>query len=229
VKNSWLVRKIKRSRVAAHSSANGTRLLRSDNVKTAMPIHHQDRALIRNASDLKFRTVAQVAWPPVYDVRCATRYYALWRTVDVGGRVSAQVDARAEWMRVARSRSRFLSRSITYARENLRPSTVNGYTKLWDVLCPRVGEIRLRDFKTVDAANLLTALAAKGLGRRSLQHAKSLLSGIFTYAKNLGVLDGINPVQGTLIPRKAAAPGETHATTPEEAIEILELLGRAKN
>jgi integrase len=115
-----------------------------------------------------------------------------------------------------------------YVRENLKPSTVNGYTKLWDVLCPRVGEIRLRDFKTVDAANLLTALAAKGQGRRSLQHAKSLLSGIFTYAKNLGVLDGINPVQGTLIPRKAAAPAETHATTPEEAIEILELLGRAK-
>jgi integrase len=42
------------------------------------------------------------------------------------------------------------------------------------------------------------------------------------------VLDGINPVQDTLIPRKAAAPAETHATTPEEAIEILELLGRAK-
>jgi integrase len=97
-----------------------------------------------------------------------------------------------------------------------------------DVLCPRVGEIKLRDFKTVDAANMLTAFAAKGWGRRSLQHAKSLLSGIFTYAKNLGVLDGINPVQDTLIPRKAAAPAEMHATTPEEAIEILELLGRAK-
>jgi len=116
-----------------------------------------------------------------------------------------------------------------YARESFKPSTVNGYTKLWrDALCPRVGEIRLRDFKTVDAANMLTALAAKGWGRRSLQHAKSLLSGIFTYAKNLGVLDGINPVQGTLIPRKASAPGETHATTPEEALEILDLLGRAK-
>jgi integrase len=46
--------------------------------------------------------------------------------------------------------------------------------------------------------------------------------------KNLGVLDGINPVQGTLIPRKAAAPAETHATTAEEAFETLELLGRAK-
>jgi len=117
-----------------------------------------------------------------------------------------------------------------YARENFKPSTVHGYTKLWrDALCPRVGEIRLRDFKTVDAANMLTAFAAKGWGRRSLQHAKSLLSGIFTYAKNLGVLDGINPVQGTLIPRKAAAPAETHATTPEEVLTILEVLEKAKD
>ncbi len=38
-----------------------------------------------------------------------------------------------------------------YARENFKPSTVHGYSKLWkDALCPRVGEIRLRDFKTVD-------------------------------------------------------------------------------
>src|SRR6267378_3417278 len=117
-----------------------------------------------------------------------------------------------------------------YSRENFKPSTVHGYSKLWrDVLCPQVGEIRLRDFKTVDAANTLSYFAGKGWGRRSLQHAKSLLSGIFTYAKNLGVLDGVNPVQGTIIPRKAAAPAETHATTPEEAIEILELLERAKD
>jgi len=117
-----------------------------------------------------------------------------------------------------------------YARENFKPSTVHGYTKLWrDSLCPRIGGIRLRDFKTVDAANMLTVFAAKGWGRRSLQHAKSLLSGIFTYAKNLGVLDGINPVQGALIPRKSAAPAETHATTPEEVLTILEVLEKAKD
>lgn len=117
-----------------------------------------------------------------------------------------------------------------YARENFKPSTVHGYSKLWkDAICPRVGEIRLRDFKTVDAANTLTYFAAKGWGRRSLQHAKSLLSGIFTYAKNLGVLDGVNPVQGTLIPRKAAAPAETHASTPDEVVAILDVLRRAKD
>jgi integrase len=115
-----------------------------------------------------------------------------------------------------------------YARENLKPSTVRGYSKLWETLCPRVGEIRLRDFKTVDAANMLTYFAGKGWGRHSLQHAKSLLSGIFTYAKNLGVLDGVNPVQGSIIPRKAAAPAETRASTPDEVVAILDVLRRAK-
>lgn len=118
----------------------------------------------------------------------------------------------------------------SYIRANYKPSTVHGYTKLWkDVLCPRVGEIRLRDFKTVHAANTLSALAAKNWGRRSLQHAKSLLSGIFTYAKNLGVLDGANPIQGTIVPRKAAAPAETHASTPDEVVAILDVLRRAKD
>jgi integrase len=116
-----------------------------------------------------------------------------------------------------------------YSRENFKPSTVHGYSKLWkDALCPRVGEIRLRDFKTVDAANTLAYFAGKGWGRSSLKHAKSLVSGIFTYAKNLGVLDGVNPVQGTIIPRKAAAPAETHASTPDEVVAILDVLKRAK-
>lgn len=116
-----------------------------------------------------------------------------------------------------------------YTRGSLKPSTVHGYSKLWEALSPRVGEVRLRDFRTVDAANMLAHFAQRGWGRRSLQHAKSLLSGIFTYAKNLGVLDGVNPVQGTIIPRKAAAPAETHASTPDEVIAILDVLKRAKN
>ncbi|HKV23143.1 MAG TPA: site-specific integrase [Candidatus Acidoferrum sp.] len=116
-----------------------------------------------------------------------------------------------------------------YTRGSLKPSTVHGYSKLWEALSPRVGEVRLRDFRTVDAANMLAHFAQRGWGRRSLQHAKSLLSGIFTYAKNLGVLDGVNPVQGTIIPRKAVAPSETHASTPDEVITILDVLKRAKS
>ena len=117
---------------------------------------------------------------------------------------------------------------LPYARENLKPSTHHGYMKLWqDSLAPRIGEIRLRDFRTVDAANLLNALTTKGWGRRSLQRAKSLVSGIFTYAKNLGVLDGVNPVRDAIVPRKAAAPAETHATTPEEVIAMLKAISES--
>jgi hypothetical protein len=38
------------------------------------------------------------------------------------------------------------------------------------------------------------------------------LSGIFTLARNQGALDAPNPIQGSLIPKKAAAP-QTHAAT----------------
>jgi integrase len=96
-----------------------------------------------------------------------------------------------------------------YTRENFKPSTIHGYSQLWqDALCARVGQIRLRDFKTVDAATTLSYFAAKGWGRCSLRHAKSLLSGI---------------------PRKAAAPAETHASTPDEIVAILDVLKRAED
>ena len=86
------------------------------------------------------------------------------------------------------------------------------------------GPIVLRDFRTVDAASALAELRVQGLGRRSLQHAKSLLSGIFTIAKSKGWYDGLNPVQGALIPKRAKAPQETHATTPEEVLNMLDAL-----
>ncbi|HXH66266.1 MAG TPA: site-specific integrase [Candidatus Limnocylindrales bacterium] len=117
-----------------------------------------------------------------------------------------------------------------YARENFKPSTVQGYSKPWkDALCPRVGQIRLRDFRTADAANTLSYFVRNGWGRASLKHAKSLLSGVFTFVKNMGVLDGVNPVQGTIIPPKAARPSETHASSPDEVVAILDVLKRAKD
>ena len=39
----------------------------------------------------------------------------------------------------------------------------------------------------------------------------------------------MTPVQGTIIPRKAAAPAETHASTLDEVVAILDVLRRAKD
>jgi len=106
-------------------------------------------------------------------------------------------------------------------------SLANGFQHRYGFCRTVLPGMRRTVFKTVDAANTLTYFARKGWGRLSLQHAKSLLSGIFTYAKNIGVLDGVNPLQGTIIPRKAAAPAETHASTADEVVAILDVLRQA--
>lgn len=114
---------------------------------------------------------------------------------------------------------------LPWIEENCKPSTIHGYKKLWEQLEPRLERLALRDFRTVHAAELLATLHAEnGLGRNSLKHVKSLLSGIFTLARNLGALDTPNPIQGAMLPKKAAAPAEMHAATVEEVLSILATL-----
>ena len=118
---------------------------------------------------------------------------------------------------------------LPFGEENFKPSTIAGYKKMWEAyLSPRLTNILVRDFRTVDAANLLADLHRKhNLGRTTLKHIKSFLSGVFTYAKNQGVLDGENPVRDAMIPKKAAAPEETHAASPDEVLAIMEALAEA--
>jgi integrase len=119
---------------------------------------------------------------------------------------------------------------LPWTRENCKPSTVAGYEFYWNTyLEPRLQKIAIRDFRTVDAANLLTDLQrSNNLGRTMLKKAKAILSGIFTLARNQGVLDAANPIPGTMIPKKAAAPAEMHAATPEEVVAILDAIDNAK-
>jgi len=118
---------------------------------------------------------------------------------------------------------------LPWARENCKPSTVAGYEALWKTyLSPYLQKISLRDFRTVDACNLFAAIhREKAIGRTTLLHCKSRLSGIFTLARNQGALDSPNPIQGAMIPKKAEAPAQTHAATPEEVLAILEVLRKA--
>lgn len=68
---------------------------------------------------------------------------------------------------------------------------------------------------------------AHNLGRTTLKHIKSFLSGVFSYAKNQGVLDGVNPMQDAMIPKKAAAPREMCAATLDEVFAIMDVLEKA--
>ena len=81
----------------------------------------------------------------------------------------------------------------------------------------------------MDAANLLADLhRTYGHGREMLKKSKAILSSIFTLARNLGALDQPNPIQGTMIPKKAAKPTDLHAASPDEVMAILDALENAK-
>jgi hypothetical protein len=113
--------------------------------------------------------------------------------------------------------------------EELRESTKKGYREIW--IRDRVRHIRMREFRTVDASKMLKAIADENdLSKTTLQHIKSVLSGIFTHAKNEGAFDGVNPVQDARIPRNAREPGETYAynlTQIRCVLETLPLLPKA--
>ncbi len=61
------------------------------------------------------------------------------------------------------------------------------------------------------------------LSHRSLIHIKSFLSGVFTYAKRTGVLDGINPMRDVSVP-KGTSGKETYAYSLEEIQTMVRLL-----
>jgi integrase len=115
---------------------------------------------------------------------------------------------------------------LPWTKEERRASTSKGHHEIWiNHVRDRVGELRLREFRTVDASRMLRAIAKeKDLTKTTLQHIKSVLSTIFTYAKNEGAFDGANPVDGVLIPRLAREPGQTHAYDLGQVLKILDLL-----
>ena len=112
-----------------------------------------------------------------------------------------------------------------YADVELRPSTRKGYRDMWRVhIKHRLEKMTLRGFRTVDGHKMLHEIARDGkLGRNSLKHIKSFLSGVFKQAKRLGILDGVNPMQDVGIPR-SKQPADTHAYSLPEVRKMLAVL-----
>jgi integrase len=84
-----------------------------------------------------------------------------------------------------------------------RASTLKGYKDVWNLhLKSRIGNITLREFRTVDGERILADIARldmdprtkKPLSKNTLARMKSFLSGVFKQAKRLGILDGVNPI-----------------------------------
>lgn len=106
-----------------------------------------------------------------------------------------------------------------------RASTVKGYREIWNNhVASRIGQIRVRDLRTVHVSRMLQDIAAQNdLSALTLRHIKAFVSGLINHARNEGLYDGANPVQGVKIP-KARRPGDTHSYTLNEIERTLAVL-----
>jgi integrase len=86
-------------------------------------------------------------------------------------------------------------------------------------------ELTLRSFRTLDGERMLAEIAEQAkLGRSSLRHCKVFLSGAFKQAKRLGILDGINPMMDTSIPKVPETEEDTYAYSLAEIKAMLAVL-----
>jgi hypothetical protein len=109
---------------------------------------------------------------------------------------------------------------LPFVNENMKPSTVSGYKQIWRQHLKRhFGEMTLQGYRTHIGSAFLLSLT-KTQGRRTLNHIRSLASGIFTHAINTGRLES-NPWRDVRILGKVAPPKATAHYTLEEAENII--------
>ena len=85
--------------------------------------------------------------------------------------------------------------------KRLRNSTVWDYKHIFKQhLKSRIGDLKLRDFRTVHAQRILHNIP--NIGHARLLRIKAVLSAVFTHAIQTGVLDGPNPIHGVSVPGK---------------------------
>lgn len=112
---------------------------------------------------------------------------------------------------------------LPFLKENKRASTVAGYEKIWaQHLKAHFGKMTFKEYRTSAGSQFLTGLAKK-LGRRTLQHIRSLASGLFTHAVNLDLLES-NCWHSVRILGKVRAPGKAAHYTLEQAEDIISAL-----
>lgn len=123
------------------------------------------------------------------------------------------------------SLARFVEgRYLPYVETHKRISTYHGYRNMWKGYLQRHGGIALRNFRTADIDRILESIGqANDLTTTTLQHIKAFLSGVFRYAKRLGLIDGENPVRDAVLP-KAKSAEDTYAYSLEEIKQMLHVL-----
>ena len=112
---------------------------------------------------------------------------------------------------------------LPFIEGNKKVSTVRGYVQIWNQhLKEHFAEQTLQEYRTHVGSKFLLSLT-KTQGLRTLNHVRSLASGIFTHAINLGLLEQ-NPWHDVKILGKVSPPKPTDWYTLEEAENIISAL-----
>jgi hypothetical protein len=106
---------------------------------------------------------------------------------------------------------------LPWIESHKRPSTAKGYRDIWERhLKPLCSDIRLRNTRTYQVQGWLNTIGAGGLSRNTLKHIKSVISAIFTLAKQQDYFQGENPARDTAVNPGAPEPQETYAYSLDE-------------
>jgi integrase len=114
-------------------------------------------------------------------------------------------------------------RYLPFAETTLKAGTVRGYRQIWrQHLKAHFADMSLQSYRTHLGSQFLLGLT-KTQGRRTLNHIRSLASGIFTLAINEGRLES-NPWRNVKILGKVRPPKGTLHYTLEEVEDIIRAL-----
>lgn len=114
---------------------------------------------------------------------------------------------------------------LPWVVQHKRRSTAKGYKDIWeDHLKPLCQQVWLKDARTYHVQAWLDQVGAGKLSRNTLKHIKSVVSGIFTLAKQQDYFQGENPARDSSVNPEAAEAQETYAYSLEEIQTILSVL-----
>jgi integrase len=118
-----------------------------------------------------------------------------------------------------------LATYLPWVKENRTFSTHRHYQNTWKCYVRAELESKpMGDYRTVDGSKFLTGLASR-LNRNTLSHVRALMSGIFSHATSLGLIDR-NPIRDVKVLAKVRAPKLRVAYTPKETVDIINAIPR---
>ena len=115
-------------------------------------------------------------------------------------------------------------RYLPFVEANKEPSTYAGYKNSFNLHIKKHGNIALRDVRTLEIEDMLTAIALEfDTAKSTIAHDKMFLSGTFRYAKRQGVVNTENPVRDAVLP-KCKETEDTFAYSLEDELTMIRVL-----